>query len=258
MSADGVRGAAEAEAGTGEAGAGRLRARDGLLLVLTLASGAVDAVCFLGLGHVFTAVVTGNLVLLGLGLGQADWAAVARSATAVGGYLIGVLAFARLLPRATRADPWPRRAAYAVIVEALLQLGVAVTWLLLGGDPPGGVVFPLIGAYGIAMGTQSAVAQAVAVRGISTTYVTGTLTGLITDLLVRRPGGRRHRALVILSVPLGALATALFLHLYRPAAPFLPFALTAAAVTTAMIVFRRHPRPSPTKPGTRPPPGTPA
>ena len=51
--------AAKAGGDTGE------RALLGILLVLTVLSGLVDAVCYLGLGHVFTANMTGNVVLLG-------------------------------------------------------------------------------------------------------------------------------------------------------------------------------------------------
>jgi uncharacterized membrane protein YoaK (UPF0700 family) len=46
-------------------------ARNKLLLLLTLSSGAVDAICFLGLGKVFTAFMTGNFVFLGLRTGGA-------------------------------------------------------------------------------------------------------------------------------------------------------------------------------------------
>src|SRR5579875_2412287 len=38
------------------------------LLALTVTTGLVDAVSYLGLGHVFTANMTGNIVLLGFGL----------------------------------------------------------------------------------------------------------------------------------------------------------------------------------------------
>ena len=41
-------------------------ARNRLLLVLTLSSGAIEAICFLGLGKVFTAFMTGYFVFLGL------------------------------------------------------------------------------------------------------------------------------------------------------------------------------------------------
>ena len=39
-----------------------------MLLVLTVTTGLIDAVSYLGLGHVFTANMTGNIVLLGFGL----------------------------------------------------------------------------------------------------------------------------------------------------------------------------------------------
>ena len=38
------------------------------LAALTLVSGVVDAVSYLGLGRVFTANMTGNIVLLGFGI----------------------------------------------------------------------------------------------------------------------------------------------------------------------------------------------
>jgi Protein of unknown function (DUF1275) len=38
------------------------------LLVLTFTTGLVDAVSYLGLGHVFTANMTGNIVFLGFGI----------------------------------------------------------------------------------------------------------------------------------------------------------------------------------------------
>ena len=40
-----------------------------LLIVLTVVTGLVDAVSYLKLGHVFVANMTGNVVLLGLGVG---------------------------------------------------------------------------------------------------------------------------------------------------------------------------------------------
>src|SRR5277367_1100532 len=38
------------------------------LLALTFSTGLVDGVSYLGLGHVFTANMTGNIVLLGFGI----------------------------------------------------------------------------------------------------------------------------------------------------------------------------------------------
>jgi uncharacterized membrane protein YoaK (UPF0700 family) len=61
-----------------------------MLVLLSAAAGCVDAVSYLGLGHIFTANMTGNTVLLGLSLGQADWHAALRSGVALVGFIFGV------------------------------------------------------------------------------------------------------------------------------------------------------------------------
>ena len=57
--------------------------RNELVLLLACVAGSVDAVSYMGLGHVFTANMTGNTVLLGMALGQAESQAVARSSLAL-------------------------------------------------------------------------------------------------------------------------------------------------------------------------------
>jgi uncharacterized membrane protein YoaK (UPF0700 family) len=44
--------------------------RSGLMVLLTIASGFSDALGYVALGHVFTANMTGNTILLGLAMGQ--------------------------------------------------------------------------------------------------------------------------------------------------------------------------------------------
>jgi uncharacterized membrane protein YoaK (UPF0700 family) len=44
--------------------------RSGLVVLLTIASGFSDALGYVALGHVFTANMTGNSILLGLAMGQ--------------------------------------------------------------------------------------------------------------------------------------------------------------------------------------------
>jgi len=50
-----------------------------LLLALTAVTGLVDAVSYLALGHVFTANMTRNIVLLGFAVAGASGLSVARS-----------------------------------------------------------------------------------------------------------------------------------------------------------------------------------
>src|SRR5947207_8247173 len=67
------------------------RRRDLLLVAMTFAAGAVDAVVFLRL-DVFTAVMTGNIVLLGLAIGQGAFRNALRSLIALLAYSVGVVA----------------------------------------------------------------------------------------------------------------------------------------------------------------------
>ena len=54
-----------------------------ILLAMTAVTGVVDAVSFLAMGHVFTANMTGNIVLLGFALAGAAGLSVSRSSVAL-------------------------------------------------------------------------------------------------------------------------------------------------------------------------------
>ena len=59
------------------------------LLGMTAVTGLVDAVSFLSLGHVFTANMTGNIVLLAFASTGVPQVSLARSITALLGFLAG-------------------------------------------------------------------------------------------------------------------------------------------------------------------------
>ena len=66
--------------------------RDVLLVALTVASGAVDAISYFGLGKIFSAFMTGNIVYLGFGIAEIEGPGVipvifALSMFAAGAYL---------------------------------------------------------------------------------------------------------------------------------------------------------------------------
>ena len=63
-----------------------------VLLILTLTSGLIDAVSYLGLGHVFTANMTGNIVLLGFGLAGAGGLPVLAPVVSLLSFLVGAAA----------------------------------------------------------------------------------------------------------------------------------------------------------------------
>jgi len=60
--------------------------REIVLLLFTWAAGSVDAINCLGLGHVFTTMMTGNAVSQDLAIGQGHVLAVVRSVLALNGF----------------------------------------------------------------------------------------------------------------------------------------------------------------------------
>ena len=158
--------------------------RDGMLLLLTWAAGGVDAISYLGLGHVFTAMMTGNTVLLGLALGQGQVLAALRSILALIGFAAGVAAGAMIVQRPPRLAGWPPAVTVALAIEGALLGIFAVLWHLTGPERGDAGVNLLILLTALAMGIQSAAVQRLGVPGIMTTYITGTLTSLMVDLAI--------------------------------------------------------------------------
>src|ERR1044072_3737472 len=67
-----------------------------ILLVLTAVTGIVDAVSYLGVGRVFTANMTGNIVLLAFAASGAPGLSVARSMSALASFFVGAVAGGRM------------------------------------------------------------------------------------------------------------------------------------------------------------------
>jgi len=215
------------------------RLRDVLLLALTLNAGAIDALSYLGLHRVFTANMTGNMVLLALSAGQGQEFGAIRSATAFVGYAIGAFAGARIVGRSRSAEVWAPRVTTALAAELLLLVALALGWQASAAQPVRPVLELLIGFSAAAMGLQSAAAARLAVTGITTTYVTGTLTGLMSELAAL--AGRSSwglRAGVITALAVGAGINALVLRYWPPGAALVPVAVLVGATLTALRYFR--------------------
>src|SRR5262249_40024342 len=91
--------------------------RDWLLIPLTLVAGWVDAVAYVSLGHVFTANMTGNLVLLGINAGEDQLVAAIRSAVALACFALGALLGGLITRRTRPGGVWPRQATLAMTAE---------------------------------------------------------------------------------------------------------------------------------------------
>ncbi len=215
--------------------------RDVLLICLTFGSGAVDAISFLGLGRVFTAMMSGNIVLLGLAVGSSAGSEAVRSAVSLVVFVFGVFAASRLVRGPTDSSAWPSGLTMALVCGAVAQAGMLAGWLGASGHPNDLFKAVLVGFSALAMGLQGGAVARLGVSGVTTTYVTGTLTGLIGGLALRSGTQRElaRRAVVLVALLLGAACGAVLLTYARSAAPALPLAVTIIVVATAVYGLPR-------------------
>jgi uncharacterized membrane protein YoaK (UPF0700 family) len=220
-----------------------VRVRDGLVIVLALTSGAIDAVTFVRLGNVFSSVITGNLALLGLAVGERHGALATSSGLALAAYAAGVLAGGALAGPMEGPQPvWPRRTTLTMAAELVVLAGFSVGWLLTGGHPADGVRMTLLALTASAMGMQSA---AVRLLGqMSTTYLTSTLIGIFQSLGTRRvPQDWQRSTGVLLVFVAGAalgVAGATVSAALVPVAVMVP--LAAVVLCAARSASLRQPR----------------
>lgn len=216
------------------------------LSLLTLVTGLVDAACYLGLGRVFTANMTGNVVLLAFGATGAQGLPVLAPTVSLGVFLVGATAGGRLAsnlvgPAGAEVPASVRRR--WVTITLLLELGlVAVAGVVALGLPVGGggarryVVIALLAA---ALGLQNATVRRLAVPDVTTTVLTLTLTGLAADSWLaggHSPrAGRRLAAVGLMAA--GALAGALLLRV-DVALPVLAAAVVIALAAVSLRVGR--------------------
>ena len=204
-----------------------------VLMALTTLSGLVDAVCYLGLGRVFTANMTGNVVLLGFAAAGAPGFSVTASLTSLLVFLAGAVAGGRITQHVTRRS---RMLAVVILSESVLVAAAAVVAFLASTVSAGWGRYTTIAILAFAMGIRNAGIRRLAIPDMTTTVLTQTLTGLAADSFLAGGAniraGRRSAAVVAMAAG-AAGGAALFLH--RGAA--LPLAISAAAAAVIMIAF---------------------
>ncbi|MFB7665246.1 YoaK family protein [Kitasatospora sp. NPDC056138] len=172
----------------GEQGIGAREHLPAVLMVLTVVSGFLDAVSFLGLGRVFTANMTGNVVVVGFAAAGAPGFSAVASLTSLAGFLAGAVLAGRFAV-AMRSRPAHRWFGGALVAEAALTgLAGAVASLVQGTAGR----LAVIAVLALAMGIRNASVRRVGVADLTTTVLTMTLTGLAADSLLA--GGAAPRA----------------------------------------------------------------
>jgi uncharacterized membrane protein YoaK (UPF0700 family) len=156
-----------------------------LILFLVWVAGSVDALSYLGLGNVFTANMTGNMVLFGLAIGQGHMAAALRSLFALGGFGLGVAVGAVIVRRNSKTAGWTSAVTVALCLELAVLACLMAAWHflhLLRHEES--ILHLLIVLSATAMGIQTATVAHLRLPGIVTTYITGTLATLVTGLVI--------------------------------------------------------------------------
>lgn len=211
-----------------------IRTRDALLIGLTFAAGVVDAVSYLGLGQIFTANMTGNVVFLALAVGEGSLSTALHSVGALIGFSLGAILAGRVLLIPRPAGAWPPRVTGILAGELALLSSFFVFWAYVAGEPGPSTGYLLIGLSSIGMGLQNAAARHLAVPGLTTTVVTTALTGFMVDLpALGISGSTQRRALwAVLAIFSGAAAGAALMYHARVLTPL----VTAAAVGLVVLI----------------------
>jgi uncharacterized membrane protein YoaK (UPF0700 family) len=239
--------------------------RNALLLLLACAAGYVDALSYIALGRVFTANMTGNTALLGIALVGGEGQAVIQSGLALAGFLVGAALSAWIVNRGQTDVVWPPAVTVALVLEGAILIAFAVGWRFASDSSPmPSARAVLIALSAVAMGVQSAAARRLDVSGIATTYITGTLTSLVTHVAGSlrgagvivpkrkpsgpanhmRPTGSAHGAGLLATVWLvyvgGAIVATGAISRSQVFASVFPVAVIMVVIATAAISFRER------------------
>jgi uncharacterized membrane protein YoaK (UPF0700 family) len=209
-----------------------------LLLLLTVATGVVDAVSILALGRVFIANMTGHVVFIGFALAGAPGFSLSAALLALAGFVIGAAAGGQLITRWRAARG--RLLAVVTTAEVALLTG-ALAVAAVSSEPFGTAPRDLIAVLGaVALGMQNAAARELAVPDATTTVLTMTLTGFAADLRQRNGPVLFRRLLAVAAMLIGALAGAtLVLRQSATSALVLALALVIVVCAGAWVLGRR-------------------
>lgn len=203
------------------------------LLVLTFSTGLIDAVSYLGLGRVFTANMTGNVVLLGFGIAGSGGLPVVAPIVSLCAFLLGAAVGGRLVKRF--AERHPALVARALAVEVCLLALAAILAGVASVHPGSAAAYALIVLMASAMGVRNATVRRIAVPDLTTTVLTMTLTGLAADSPPAGGSGKGsvRRVTAVVTMLVGAVAGALLLKTSLA----LPLGAAAALALLTWLVY---------------------
>ena len=214
-----------------------------LLLTLTFSTGLVDAASYLGLGKVFSANMTGNVVLLGFGIAGGYNLPIVAPIVSLVAFTVGAALGGRLAQSVAHRHRLHVGAALGAEVTLLAVAAVVTAVATVRADAASGDA--VIALLALAMGVRNSTVRRIAVPDLTTTVLTLTLTGLAADLrhLRTNRSAPKRRLFAVLAMLTGALVGALLLK--TSIAWVLALAAVLAAVTGAAYLTHRSSRDGP-------------
>lgn len=212
-----------------------------LLMVLTVVTGLVDAISVLGLGRVFTANMTGNVVFLGFAVAGAPGFSIPRCLVALVGFVAGAALGGRLgfaLSSGTRR----RWLLTVAVVESGLFLAAALLAPRYDMDTlkTSTQLYGLIALTAVAMGLRNATVRRLAVPELTTTVLTLTVTALAAESALAGGSNPRwtRRIGSVVAIFVGAAIGAWLLF---TAGLIVTLIITGAAILLATLAYAAHP-----------------
>ncbi|WP_326548821.1 YoaK family protein [Mycolicibacterium sp. ND9-15] len=211
------------------------------LLLLTFATGLVDAVSVLKLGHVFVANMTGNVIFLGFWLVPHSGVDVIAALVAFVSFVSGAVVGGRL---ARHLGTDVRRWLTITLTFEVLML-VALSVLAGAGvlDYRDDTKLLLIAGLSLAFGVQNSTAQQFGIQELSTTVLTTTIVRIGFDSRMAGGTGERERLryCVVLTMCAGAVVGATMTRF--TVAPIIALAAALVAISAVLFWFGgRRPR----------------
>jgi uncharacterized membrane protein YoaK (UPF0700 family) len=203
------------------------------LLVLTFTTGLIDGVSYLGLGRVFTANMTGNVVLLGFGVAGSGGLPVVAPLVSLGAFVLGSAAGGALVKRLDKRHP--ALVARALAMEVVLVAAAAILAAVANVKPGDATALVMIALLALAMGSRSTVVRRLGVPDLSTVVLTMTLSAFAaaSPLAGASGGGSVRRLAAVVAMFAGAVSSALLLKTSLA----IPLALAALLALLTWLIY---------------------
>ena len=209
------------------------------LLLLTMSTGAIDAVSYLALDRVFTGNMTGNVLFIGFALVGVAGIPLLNNVVALLGFITGSIISGRVIGRG-HPKGLPATSATTLVVGAAVIVALGVT-LLLSTDLPEWALLVVTFLLATAMGGQVSAVKPIGNSDVTTIVVTNTVANLARD--TRLGGGSNQnwapRLLAIVAMFLGAAVGAGLVNVAGGAVALLAAAAIFTAGTVTLIITSR-------------------